>query len=226
MISHVSSAWMSRDQCMISYIIRLYVTPETAAHQAPLSMGFSRQEYWRGLPLPSPVYTYTFMYILYIHRCIYVYNWVTMLYSRDGHNIINQRCVCVLSHSVMSDSLRAHGLWSAWLPCPWDFPGKDTGMGYHALVQGIFLTQGSNPCFLSLPHQWVDSLPLCHLGILQFKKKKELQKKKIKLLKTKTKKISKQSEDNKLPIEKQWLKWLQIPFHKLQSHQDLLYKNC
>ena len=29
-------------------------TPWTAAHQAPLSMGFSRQEYWSGLPLPSP----------------------------------------------------------------------------------------------------------------------------------------------------------------------------
>ena len=31
-----------------------HVTPWTAAHQAPLSMDFSRQEYWRGLPLPSP----------------------------------------------------------------------------------------------------------------------------------------------------------------------------
>ena len=30
------------------------MTPWTAAHQAPLSMGFSRQEYWSGFPLPSP----------------------------------------------------------------------------------------------------------------------------------------------------------------------------
>ena len=30
------------------------VTPWTAAHQAPLSMGFSRQKYWSGLPFPSP----------------------------------------------------------------------------------------------------------------------------------------------------------------------------
>ena len=35
---------------------RLLVTPWTAAYQAPPSMGFSRQEYWSGLPLPSPVY--------------------------------------------------------------------------------------------------------------------------------------------------------------------------
>ena len=35
--------------------VRLCATPWTAAYQAPPSMGFSRQEYWRGLPLPSPV---------------------------------------------------------------------------------------------------------------------------------------------------------------------------
>ena len=34
--------------------VRLLATPWTAAHQAPPSMGFSRQEYWSGLPLPSP----------------------------------------------------------------------------------------------------------------------------------------------------------------------------
>ena len=34
--------------------VRLFVTPWTVAHQSPLSMGFSRQEYWSGLPFPSP----------------------------------------------------------------------------------------------------------------------------------------------------------------------------
>ena len=34
--------------------VRLLATPWTAAHQAPLPMGFSRQEYWSGVPLPSP----------------------------------------------------------------------------------------------------------------------------------------------------------------------------
>ena len=37
--------------------VRLFVTPWTAAHQTPPSMGFSRQEYWSGVPLPSPVRT-------------------------------------------------------------------------------------------------------------------------------------------------------------------------
>ena len=35
--------------------VRLLANPWTAAYQAPLSVGFSRQEYWSGLPLPSPV---------------------------------------------------------------------------------------------------------------------------------------------------------------------------
>ena len=34
--------------------VRLFATPWTVTHQAPLSMGFSRQEYWSGLPFPSP----------------------------------------------------------------------------------------------------------------------------------------------------------------------------
>ena len=36
--------------------VQLFVTPWTVAHQDPLSMGFSRQEYWSGLPFPSPGY--------------------------------------------------------------------------------------------------------------------------------------------------------------------------
>src|SRR5574337_83675 len=36
--------------------VLLFATPWTAAYQAPPSMGFSRQEYWSGLPLPSPVF--------------------------------------------------------------------------------------------------------------------------------------------------------------------------
>ena len=35
-------------------IVQLFATPWTVAYQAPLSMGFSRQEYWSGLPFPSP----------------------------------------------------------------------------------------------------------------------------------------------------------------------------
>ena len=48
------------------------------------------------------------------------------------------------SRSVMSSSLWPHGLEPSRLLCPWDFPGKNTGMGGHFLLQGIFPTQGSN----------------------------------------------------------------------------------
>ena len=47
--------------------------------------------------------------------------------------------------SVVSDSLPPHGLQPARLLCPWESPGKNTGVGCHVLFQGIFPTQGSNP---------------------------------------------------------------------------------
>ena len=46
--------------------IRLFVAPWTVAHQAPLSMGFPRQEYWSGLPFPSPGDMNLFIHILYL----------------------------------------------------------------------------------------------------------------------------------------------------------------
>ena len=51
--------------------------------------------------------------------------------------------LCV-SHSVMSDSLWPHGLYPARLLYPWNSLGKNTGVGFHSLLQGIFLTQGLN----------------------------------------------------------------------------------
>ena len=39
--------------CVLS-CVKLFASPRTIAHQAPLSMGFSRQEYWSGLPCPPP----------------------------------------------------------------------------------------------------------------------------------------------------------------------------
>ena len=54
--------------------------------------------------------------------------------------------------SVISDSLQLYGLWPIRLLCPWDSPGKNTGLGCHALLQGIFPTQKSSPCLLHLLH--------------------------------------------------------------------------
>ena len=49
-----SNVWKWKVKVKSLSCVRLLVTPRTAAYQAPLSMGFSRQEYWSGLPLPSP----------------------------------------------------------------------------------------------------------------------------------------------------------------------------
>ena len=49
-----SSAWKWKVKVKSLSRVWLLATPWTAAYQAPLSMGFSRQEYWSGVPLPSP----------------------------------------------------------------------------------------------------------------------------------------------------------------------------
>ena len=56
----------------------------------------------------------------------------------------SQQVICGLlfSGSVLS-LLRPHGLQPPWLLCPRDFPGKNTGVGSHPLLQEIFPTQGS-----------------------------------------------------------------------------------
>ena len=54
---------------------------------------------------------------------------------------------CELNCSVMSDSVAPWTL-AARLLCPWDFPDKNSGVGCHFFLQGIFLTQGWNSCVL------------------------------------------------------------------------------
>ena len=71
-------------------------------------------------------------------------------------------CACVLSHF---SHVRLCDPMDCSLPtrllCPWNSPGKNAGVGSHALLQGIFPTQGSNP---HLRHWHVGSLPLAPPG--------------------------------------------------------------
>ena len=55
---HLDSILKSRDITLPIkvYLVKAMIFPETAAHQAPLSLGFSRQEYWSGLPFRSPMH--------------------------------------------------------------------------------------------------------------------------------------------------------------------------
>ena len=66
--------------------------------------------------------------------------------------VVSQSCLTLLP---------SHGLQTTRLLCPWDFPGKNTGVSCHFFLQGIFSTQGLN---LSLLHWQADSLPVSHQG--------------------------------------------------------------
>ena len=69
-------------------------------------------------------------------------------------------CVCVCTHVlsclVMSGSLQPYRLQPTRVLCPWNFSGKNTGVGYRFLFQGIFLTQGLNPLFWCLLYWQAD----------------------------------------------------------------------
>ena len=93
---------------LLSHFSRVWpcATPLTSTHQAPPSLGFCRQEYWSGLPFPSPM-----------------------------HESEKWKC----SRSVMSNSLRPHGLQPTRFLCPWDSPGKNTGVGCHRLLRVLKL---------------------------------------------------------------------------------------
>ena len=75
-------------------------------------------------------------------------------------------CCAVLCCSVVSDSLRSHRLQPARLLSPWNFQGKNTAVGCHFLLQGIFLIQGSNSCLACLMHWQADFSPLAPPGKL------------------------------------------------------------
>ena len=142
--------------------IQLFATPWTVAYQVPPSMEFSGQEYWSGLPFPSPgdlpdpgIETGS------------PELQADTLPSESQKELTNQRlCACLnftvqFSRSVVSDSLRPHGLQPTRFHHPWDFPGKNTGVGCHFLLQEVFPTHRLNP---GLPHGWHYRQTLYHLS--------------------------------------------------------------
>ena len=69
--------------------------------------------------------------------------------------------MCMLSHlSHIWFCNPEECMWPTRLLCLWNSLGKNTGMGCHFLLQGIFQAQGSNSCLLCLLHWQTDSLPL------------------------------------------------------------------
>ena len=103
-----SNAWKWKVKVKSLSRVRLLGTPWTAAYQAPPSMGFSRQEYWSGVPLPSP-----------LEQWVDANNWdrirfgirvVSLLLGYVGFEVPDNYLGESVSYSVMSDSLLSHGL--------------------------------------------------------------------------------------------------------------------
>ena len=113
-------------------------TAASATGELPAAAGSGWVSWWVNLPhLDHNLSSLSFSVVLW-HLCLV--------------------CMCVLSHSVVSDSLQPHGLKPARLLCPWNSPGKNSGVGCYFLLQGILPTQGLNPGLLYF--RWI----LCHLS--------------------------------------------------------------
>ena len=69
-----SNAWKWKEKVKSLSRVRLLATPRTAAYQTPPSMGFSRQEYWSGVPLPSP----STLYRMVLINKLWINEWVNM----------------------------------------------------------------------------------------------------------------------------------------------------
>ena len=141
-----SNAWKWKVKVKSLSRSRLLVTPWTAAYQGPLSMGFPRQEYWSGLPLPSPK-----ILPRVIHFCL-----ISLAFESCGFIFYDTNLGIV--HACM---LRCFSrvrlfatLWTVALlaSLSMGFSRQEYRLGCHALLQGIFLIQGLNPRLLWLLH--------------------------------------------------------------------------
>ena len=95
--------------------VQLFVIPWTVAYKAPLSIEFSRQEYWSGLPFPSP--------------------------GDLPHPGIEPRSPTLQADTLPSEP-PGNFYGPHWLYSPWNSPGQNTGMGI-SFLQGIFPTEVS-----------------------------------------------------------------------------------
>ena len=133
-----SNAWKWKVKVKSLSRVRLLATPWIAAYQALPPMGFSRQDYWSGVPLPSPEICMRYCYLGTSKR-----SYSRSIWGRGLSCGILLGAGYLVSHSFVT-------IWTvaSSLLCPWDSPGKNTGVGGHALLQGIFPSQGSNPHLL------------------------------------------------------------------------------
>ena len=103
--------------------VRLFAGPWTVACQAPPSMGFSRQEYWSGLPFPSP-------------GDLPDPGIEAGSPASQADALPSKPPAAAAAKSLQSClTVRPHRRQPTRLPRPWDSPGKNTGVGRHFLLQ-------------------------------------------------------------------------------------------
>ena len=115
-----SNAWKWKVKVKSFSRVRLLVTPWTAAYQAPLSTGFSRQEYWSGVPLPSPVLEVnskantepwqatSWRYLIFFgnisqgqHLCLNVVMLTSILFGPNRHILLLDPIIVIESYSCL-----------------------------------------------------------------------------------------------------------------------------
>ena len=138
-----------------SEVAQLYPTlsdPWTAAYQAPLSMGFSRQEYWSVVPLPSPHIELDPCFMFFLKFILFLaalgLHWCSLAFSSCSERGLLRRCSAWVSHCSGFSYCRARAL-------------GHTGFSSCPMARGIFRGQESNPCPL---HWQADSYSLNHQG--------------------------------------------------------------
>ena len=145
------------------------MTPWTVAHQAPLSMGFSKQQYWSGLPFlppgehPHSVIEHVFPVSPTLAGRFFFFFFLPLSHQRRPFSLgymVNTYTYIYGGSSVISNSLQPIANSPPGFS-PWDFLVKNTCVGYYFFLQRVFPTQGSNPGLLHF--RWI-LYRLRHLG--------------------------------------------------------------
>ena len=111
-----SNAWKWKGKSLSR--VRLLATPWTAAYQAPLSMGFSRQEYWSGLPLPSPTQMLSFQQFLVKYTPKFQEDGFRVTRNSHSYRIGDRTSLILQSYSTYSFQKRTESWVSPLLLLP------------------------------------------------------------------------------------------------------------
>ena len=107
-----SNAWKGKVKVKSLSRVRLFSTPWTSAYQSPPSMGFSRQEYWSGMPLPSPLWCLAFFIVQLSHPYMTTGKTIALTgWTFFGNMICVHLCICYTS-------IKCYKVWRKWMQ-PW-----------------------------------------------------------------------------------------------------------